>query len=911
VCHKWTDSESGRATGCELMEHTNSGNGLARNNGTVYSVLDCHTDPAVACSQRKPSKINMTVDIVKQLDRAKRYIEKNKLDDAIEAYHSVLDEVPTHLESIQALADLYARQNRLDRAAIYYGMLFDKMISPSEEARAVALYTRFLKSAQQPPERVARYAVLLQRQNRIDDAIEQFTSAALAFELTGKGDEALACFGHIAQMDPENRDRHIAVAELADRMGDKARAARGYLRAGQLSPLDGDEALAWFGRANELVPHERSIALLYGRCLLAHGDAKNAADLLAPLAVNEKDDRFLETFADALIRSGQLDEAAAVLGTLTRQGHAPFDRLIALAQEYVNIGADEKAVGLLTTMKKQMLGTAKESEFASAVDQLLEANPKSLRLAVFWSAMYGEMNRETKYFETVVRLFDLYLATGQVAGAVEALDKLIDIDPYDFRNQERVNLLEGLADSTMLGRLKARLSQSATHGHQPSPPPQISSVSRLGDISPAILGDVQARQSLEDLLVQAEIFVQYSLQSKAVERLQKIVELFPEEKGRNERLQGLFEAAHWWPEQGAGQAPTRRRDEVAADSPNRTGAFKPETLRDLAKISEINQNVLRQPSARAMLSVAVNEVGKYLQAARCIAVLGASGLPPQMASEYCAPGVERSVGAHLVRLIAEIEGAPPDPLGGLSLYAEQVPVMKEMGLESVHGVQLTDPETQAPAGRLIAGFAEPRVWKPNETYFMQSIGDQMLLCVHHMRLRSIARTVAVADEKTGLLARGAYLDCLLHECQRARTHETPLSLALFQVDGGPEMIRQFGEATFERLMEQLARGVLSNVRQTDLPVKYTSWALAIILPDTSLDGAQIMAQKLRKVAGGLRPLSDGRAITATVAIAEAVTRQEFDSEDIVTDLINRAEFCLEEAQKRGGNAIVTQEIVAG
>ncbi len=878
---------------------------------TVYSVLDCQIGPAVARSLRKPFKINMTVDIVKQLDRAKRYIEKNKLDDAIEAYQSVLDEVPTHLESIQALADLYARQNRLDRAAVYYGMLFDKMIAPSDETRALALYARFLKSAQQPPERVARYAVLLQRQNRVDDAIEQFTSAALAFELTGKGDEALACFAHIAQMDPENRERHVAVAELAERMGDNARAARGYLRAGQLSREDGEEALGWLSRANELVPHERSIVLLYGRCLLAHGDAKQAADLLAHLAVNEKDERFLETFADALTRSGQLDEAGAILGKLAQQGHAPFDRWIALAQEYVNSGADEKAVGLLTTMKKQMVGTQKESEFASAVDQLVGANPKSLRLAVFWSSMYAEMNRETKYFETVVRLFDLYRDTGHVSGAVEALDKLIDIDPYDFRNQERVDLLEGFADPGILGRLKKRLSQSATHGHQAAQAPQAPPTSRIGDISPAILGDVQAGQSLEDLLVQAEIFVQYSLQSKAIERLQKIVELFPEEKGRNERLQGLFEAAHWWPEEDASPAPSRRRDTGGEDAGNRTAASRPETLRDLAKISEINQNVLRQPSARAMLSVAVNEVGKYLRAARCIAVLGASGHPPQMASEYCAPGVERSSGAHIVRLIAEIEGASADSLGGLSLHAEDVAILKEMSLESVHGVQLTDPETQLPAGRLIVGFAQPGVWQPNETYFMQSIGDQMLLCVHHMRLRSIARTVAVADEKTGLLARGAYLDCLLHEAQRARTSETQLSLALFQVDGGPDMIRQHGEAAFERLMEQLARGVLANVRQTDLPVKYTSWALAIILPDTPLSGAQIMAQKLRKVAGGLRPLSDGKAITATVAIAEAVAKQEYDSEDIVTDLINRAESCMEEAQKRGGDAIVTQEVVAG
>ncbi len=63
-------------------------------------------------------------------------------------------------------------------------MLFDRFTAPREEAKALALYTRFLKPHQQPPERVARYALLLQKQNRTEEAIEQFTSAALAFELS-------------------------------------------------------------------------------------------------------------------------------------------------------------------------------------------------------------------------------------------------------------------------------------------------------------------------------------------------------------------------------------------------------------------------------------------------------------------------------------------------------------------------------------------------------------------------------------------------------------------------------------------------------------------------------------------------------------------------------------------------------
>jgi diguanylate cyclase (GGDEF)-like protein len=852
----------------------------------------------------------MSVDIVKQLEKAKRFVEKSRIDEAIEAYQSVLTALPNHLESMQSLGDLFTMQNRPDRAAVYYGMLFDHFTSPREEPKALALYARFLKLHQQPPERVARYALLLQKQNRTEEAIEQFMSAALAYELSGKGDDALACFVRIAQIDSESRERHIAVADLAERLGNHAAASRGFLRAGQLSTRNDDEAIEFFAKAHKLIPNDRSASLMYAQALLRKGDAPAAAALLAPLSETEKDATFLETYAEALMRSGQLDAARTVLERMTNQGAGSPEKFFSLASEFLRSGQEEKAVNLLSTTKKSMLAARRESEFSSAVDQLVEAFPKSLRLAQFWAAFYAEINRESKYFDALVRLFDLNMAHDQVPGACEALEKLVEIDPYDSRNQGRLDLMKGRASDEFLSRVKSRLSNAATH--RPDAPAHEQPRGKSSEPSTAILDEVQSGQTLEDLLVQAEIFVQYSLQSKAIERLQRIVELFPGEEENNERLQGLFEAAHWWPEEGSvPHRPAEPPRPVVEEPVNRVttaSPYAPETLRDLAKISEINQNVFRQPSPRAMLSVAVNEVGNYLRAARCLAVVGPPGQPPQMASEFCASGVEASPGSQIVRLIGQIERASPDPLGGLPLEAAAAPILREMGLETSLGVQLTDPETQSPAGMMIVGFAGPHAWKPNETYFLQSIGDQMLMCVHHTRLRTLVRTLAVADEKTGLLARGSYIDCLLHESQRARTQGIPLALALLQIDGGPELLRQQGEGPFDRYMEQLGKSVQAIIRQTDLAIKYTSWALAVVLPDTPLSGAQMFAEKLKRAVGGLRPQWDGGQLTMSFAVAEAITRQDYDNEDIVTDLINRVEAGLEEARKRGGNEIIALEM---
>src|SRR5438445_139570 len=102
----------------------------------------------------------MAGDVSKHLERAKRFLEKNRVEDAIEAYLAVLDEAPQHQEATQALGDLYARMDQPERAAVYYGMLFDLLVDPKDETKALAIYNRFLRSNSGVllPERIARYA---------------------------------------------------------------------------------------------------------------------------------------------------------------------------------------------------------------------------------------------------------------------------------------------------------------------------------------------------------------------------------------------------------------------------------------------------------------------------------------------------------------------------------------------------------------------------------------------------------------------------------------------------------------------------------------------------------------------------------------------------------------------------------
>jgi diguanylate cyclase (GGDEF)-like protein len=851
----------------------------------------------------------MASEASKNLERARRSLEKNKLREAVTAYQAVLDEVPSHPESLQALADIYTRLNEPARAAQYYAVHFDRLLETGDLAKASAIFSRFLRQIPQPPDRLMRYATLLQKHGRAADAMEQFSAAADLFTKQQREIEAVACYESLAVLDPENAARHVALAQLAEKLGHSDLASRSYLRAGQLTLAASalDEALEYFGRAHKLLPTDRSGALLFAEAKLRKGDAAGAAALLGPFVPSDKDPAFLGLYGESLLRCGQLDRAREVLEAYVKLKPESFPKVFELVSAYLQAGQDAKAAALLRQAKEWMRTARKEMELPSYMDKLASSFPASLPLAETIAKNYEELNRETQYFDALVRLFDLYLVAGKMKEACEALDRLVDIDPYDYRNQDRIAQLEGKVDPSFLRNVQSRAAKAATvttrtqgfgrteNGLSPAAEPS---------------EETRAQNALEDLIVQVEIFLQYSLQTKAVERLTRIAELFPGEEEKNERLRALYERANWWPNGGKPKASIKVATPAAAAAPAQEPAAPlvtaaADTHRDLAAIAEINRLMYRQSTPREVAAATAAEIGKHLRVTRCLISVGGAGEHAQLTAEYTTPGVPAAGAARIASIADLLSKFPPDALGGIELSASAAPAIAGFGLESALGILLTDKETQTSAGVLLVGDGSARKWKPNESFFLQAVGDQLVLSVNHTRLRSLVRSLAVTDERTGLLGRGAYIDCLLAESNRARAQHTALSLIVLQLDRGPDLLREHGDAAVDQYVEQLARAVGSAIRQTDIAVKYTAWSLVFILPDTSLENARSLADKLRQVAATVRPGWGAQNVTVSAVVAEASTRPSDETEDRVTEWINRAESGLDEVRQRGGNALVS------
>jgi diguanylate cyclase (GGDEF)-like protein len=427
------------------------------------------------------------------------------------------------------------------------------------------------------------------------------------------------------------------------------------------------------------------------------------------------------------------------------------------------------------------------------------------------------------------------------------------------------------------------------------------------------------------------------MRNKAVERLQRIQELFPREEERNEDLQRLYLAAGVTPSY-AGSAPLPAAVSVATPAVAAApAAAAPATdpmaeMRNVTRVAEITRKLYHQTTAAAVLTTAVNEIGGHWDVSRCVALMRTPGSPPTAVQEFCGKGVKEGSSAAIKEVMCALQdlllstssagGTPSgepiliaDAQKGAELQAVRKALV-ELGTTAVLALPLSNGEDSV--GVLALLHNKPRAWPQTDAVVLKTLADQMVIALNNAGLRRLVKNLSVTEEESGLLKRSSYLDLLLAESKRAAQNASPLSVLLLQFGRSAALIKEYGEAAVESAMGKIGQQFAANIRTNDLAFRYDATTIAIILGDTAEKEAMMAIEKLRKVIAEVR-LTDkagsgnGHALEFSAGLAEAVVRESYDPVDIVTEVINRAEFALAASTVQGPGKIVAlgAALVAG
>jgi diguanylate cyclase (GGDEF)-like protein len=170
---------------------------------------------------------------------------------------------------------------------------------------------------------------------------------------------------------------------------------------------------------------------------------------------------------------------------------------------------------------------------------------------------------------------------------------------------------------------------------------------------------------------------------------------------------------------------------------------------------------------------------------------------------------------------------------------------------------------------------------------------------------SYERTVAIkeleklaeTDPLTSVYNRRKFKEMLQYEAERNQRYQYGLSLILCDIDHFKRINDKFGHDIGDQALKAFAKKVTDNIRDIDVFARWGGEEFILLMPNSSVDSANIVAEKLRKIIEKTDIENIGH-FTASFGVAE------FRASDTIESFIRRADDALYKAKEGGRNMVV-------
>lgn len=164
--------------------------------------------------------------------------------------------------------------------------------------------------------------------------------------------------------------------------------------------------------------------------------------------------------------------------------------------------------------------------------------------------------------------------------------------------------------------------------------------------------------------------------------------------------------------------------------------------------------------------------------------------------------------------------------------------------------------------------------------------------------------MAVTDGLTGLHNRRFMSMHLEQSLEQAIRHQRELAVMIADMDHFKSVNDTYGHDAGDAVLRQLADRIRAAVRGADIPCRYGGEEFVVIMPDTDLEGAGNVAERIRKrVEAEPFRLPDGRMLERTISVGLGALQ---GASDTCETLLKRADACLYEAKQNGRNRVVVR-----
>jgi diguanylate cyclase (GGDEF)-like protein len=185
---------------------------------------------------------------------------------------------------------------------------------------------------------------------------------------------------------------------------------------------------------------------------------------------------------------------------------------------------------------------------------------------------------------------------------------------------------------------------------------------------------------------------------------------------------------------------------------------------------------------------------------------------------------------------------------------------------------------------------------------------QAAVSIENVDLHEMVRIQAVTDELTGLYNLRHFHETLDGEIERSRRFAQPVGLMLLDIDDFKSVNDNYGHQQGDLVLIEVGRVLRALSRDIDEPARYGGEEMAVILPQTDVDGAELLAERMRAAVAGIEieRLDGGGRLQVTASFGVASLPANARDKD---SLIAEADAALYRAKRSGKNRVGRAEPV--
>lgn len=467
----------------------------------------------------------------KVLANAEKYVQQGKLQNAISEYEKILKNDAKDLTVTNTVGDLYSRLGETSKATDCFKTVGDAYASQGFTVKAIAMYKKICKLSPSL-ESLLKLAELYTQQGLFNDARAQYLQVAEEFLKAGELENAVRIFQKILEMDPENSNMRIRLAEVYVRLGKKTEAWQIFTSAAESLRSKGslsaaDEVLQ---RMLTLDPGNNYALLMQGKNLVESGDAAGAVAALQKIPDIDSNADGLRDLLRAYLLTGQLSEAGSVANKLLTV-HNDLSAISSFADALMQAGQYENALQVFDQHAERLLAenSSKVLDCLHTIIGHVRDNPDSLQKLL---DLFHKAGENTHVGEVMELLAHASVQAGDLARARDLYQKLAQIEPQNPLHMQNYQQVVGQMGGTSGAKLI-------------TPEEAVVLLDDLEATAPSIHQHYsdEVALSVRSALTDAELFISYNMPAKALGPLVAALPLAPNDLRVNQRLAALHTRA--------------------------------------------------------------------------------------------------------------------------------------------------------------------------------------------------------------------------------------------------------------------------------------------------------------------------------------------------------------------------------